>query len=311
VYDCQQRWLPLSDKLIDSTFYSSACIKELPQNLILHLKRFDYDMDTMRRIKINDRFEFPTRLNMEPYTLDYLTKKEQAQEGGSTSPSTYTMPGQDTPVFQYNLVGVLVHTGTADSGHYYSYIKDRSLDKSVHSGENTSWFHFNDSKVEEFDAGDIPAKAFGGPEFIQSESPYIKSPPRSTAKPYSAYMLFYERAERPAQTPMPQSSGEVPADIKDVVAKENMTLLKDLAIFDRLYYSFVWQLFNMYKSIPSPIDEETNGEDNRLDYISMEYGLDFFFSVLIHARDVDQELLEWTKFLAPLLLPGAPSSWTD
>lgn len=261
-------------------------------------------MDTMRRIKINDRFEFPTRLNMEPYTLDYLTKKEQVQEGGSTSPSTNAMPGQDIPVFQYDLVGVLVHTGTADSGHYYSFIKDRSQGKATHAdGEGTSWYHFNDSKVEEFDAGDIPAKAFGGPEFVQSESPYMKSPPRSTTKPYSAYMLFYERAERPVQAQSVASSGDVPKDIKDDVAKENLTLLKDLAVFDRLYYNFVWELFNSHKSIPTSLmNEEADGpEESRLDYLAMEYGLDFFFTVLIHARDVDQELLEWTKSLVPLL----------
>lgn len=26
--------------------------------------------------------------------------------------------------YQYDLVGVIVHAGTADSGHYYSYIKE-------------------------------------------------------------------------------------------------------------------------------------------------------------------------------------------
>ncbi|KAG0045590.1 hypothetical protein BGZ83_009224 [Gryganskiella cystojenkinii] len=290
------------DKHVDAI--KRACIKELPQNLILHLKRFDYDMDTMRRIKINDRFEFPTRLNMEPYTLDYLTKKEQAQEGGSTSPSTQTAIVQDAPVFQYDLVGVLVHTGTADSGHYYSYIKDRSLDKKAQSNDGgTSWYHFNDSKVEEFDASEIPAKAFGGPEFVPSESPYMKSPPRSTTKPYSAYMLFYERSENPAaQDTSVAASGETPEDIKDIVAKENLTLLKDLGIFDRLFYNFVWELSNMYKTVPAPMDDGSDLEEtHRLDYLSMEYGLDFFFSVLIHARDVDQELIEWTRFLSPML----------
>jgi len=28
--------------------------------------------------------------------------------------------------FVYDLVGILVHQGTSDSGHYYSFIKDRS-----------------------------------------------------------------------------------------------------------------------------------------------------------------------------------------
>ncbi|KAF9195866.1 hypothetical protein BGZ50_003127 [Haplosporangium sp. Z 11] len=298
------------DKHVDAI--KRACIKELPRNLILHLKRFDYDMDTMRRIKINNRFEFPTRLDMEPYTLDYLTRKEQAQEGACTSPSTYFAGAKEnTAAFQYNLVGVLVHTGTADSGHYYSYIKDRNPDASSRRSpsaspncEDARWYHFNDSKVEEFEASEIPAKAFGGTEFLpQESSPYMKTPPRATTKPYSAYMLFYERASTVAlETPQP-TSGEVPKDIKDVVVKENSALLKDLSVFDRLYYRFVWDLFNMYRSTPEQIEQlgAAEGSKEPLSHLSMEYGLDFFFSVLIHARDVDQELQQWSRFLASLL----------
>ncbi|KAI9234743.1 MAG: hypothetical protein BYD32DRAFT_438947 [Podila humilis] len=286
------------DKHVDAI--KRACIKELPQNLILHLKRFDYDMDTMRRIKINDRFEFPTRLDMEPYTLDYLTRKEQAQEGGVSSPSTH-LP-EHSAAFQYNLVGVLVHTGTADSGHYYSYIKDRSLEgtTSDQGAENTLWYHFNDSKVEEFDPSEIPSKAFGGPEYIPSESPYIKSSPRMTTKPYSAYMLFYERADAPVpKVPMVIES-KVPSDIKDVVVKENIILMKDLAVFDRLYYRFVWDLFHMYESLPQD-DQALVVSDEQPEFLSMRYGLDFFFTVLIHARDVDQELQKWGRFLSSVL----------
>ncbi|KAF9175067.1 hypothetical protein BGX20_008408 [Mortierella sp. AD010] len=287
---------------------------ELPQNLILHLKRFDYDMDTMRRIKINDRFEFPTSLDMEPYTLDYLTRKEQAQDAaaaGAASPTIHLAGGQEnTAAFQYNLVGVLVHTGTADSGHYYSYIKDRSAAVTSGSptqfadGDNNHWYLFNDSKVEGFDPSEIPSKAFGGPEYIPVDSsPYMKSPTRSITKPYSAYMLFYERAERPEPEPWSTPSGNVPNDIRELVEKENTALLKDLSVFDRLYYRFVWDLFNLFRTSPQQIDSSESGELSLepLDYLSMQYGLDFFFSVLIHARDVDQELQQWTRFLTSLL----------
>ncbi|KAF9113716.1 hypothetical protein BGX27_000930 [Mortierella sp. AM989] len=297
------------DKHVDAI--KRACIKELPQNLILHLKRFDYDMDTMRRIKINDRFEFPTRLDMEPYTLDYLTRKEQAQEAAAVSPTTHLAGGQEnSATFQYNLVGVLVHTGTADSGHYYSYIKDRNIASMSGSpsqftnGDNSHWYLFNDSKVEEFDASEIPSKAFGGPEFIPVDSsPYMKSPTRSITKPYSAYMLFYERAERLEPESLSVAS-EVPSDIRELVVKENTALLKDLSVFDRLYYRFVWDLFNLFQTSPHQIEDDSNRDLSvePLDYLSMQYGLDFFFSVLIHARDVDQELQQWTRFLSSLLV---------
>lgn len=44
------------------------CIKRLPRMLILVLKRFKFDLETMQKIKVNDYCEFPHFLNMEPYT---------------------------------------------------------------------------------------------------------------------------------------------------------------------------------------------------------------------------------------------------
>lgn len=38
--------------------------KKLPYLLTLQLKRFDFDYSTMHRIKLNDRMEFPTELDL-------------------------------------------------------------------------------------------------------------------------------------------------------------------------------------------------------------------------------------------------------
>ena len=43
--------------------------------------------------------------------------------------------------FQYKLKGIVVHSGTSDSGHYYSFIKDREESKD----ENSKWYEFNDT----------------------------------------------------------------------------------------------------------------------------------------------------------------------
>ena len=47
-----------------------TCINTLPDNLIVHLKRFEFDLEQMRRIKVNDYCEFPMELNLEPYTKE-------------------------------------------------------------------------------------------------------------------------------------------------------------------------------------------------------------------------------------------------
>ena len=47
-----------------------CCIKTLPNTLLVHLKRFEFDYEKMKHIKLNDMCEFPMTLNMEPYTRE-------------------------------------------------------------------------------------------------------------------------------------------------------------------------------------------------------------------------------------------------
>lgn len=58
--------------------------------------------------------------------------------------------------YEYKLTGIVVHSGTADSGHYYSFIQDRE------HPENGRWLELNDHIVREFDPADIPQECFGG-----------------------------------------------------------------------------------------------------------------------------------------------------
>ncbi|KAF8458424.1 hypothetical protein BGX38DRAFT_565911 [Terfezia claveryi] len=150
-----------------------ACLKEIPDHLIFHLKRFEFDLNTMVRSKINDSFEFPECIDMRPYTIQYLSDSDPC-----TTPD----------VFQ--LAGVLVHNGTAESGHYYSYIKDRH-EFNEHS--NSIWFEFNDSEVSSFDPSVIPHQCYGGTDFIGPSKELGQ--PIAFQKSYSAYMLFYERVK--------------------------------------------------------------------------------------------------------------------
>lgn len=75
-------------------------MKDVPDNLIFHLKRFDFDMITMMRNKINDEFQFPEHIDMSPFKVEYLSEQDNEVE---------------PDIFE--LVGVLVHSGTAESGH--------------------------------------------------------------------------------------------------------------------------------------------------------------------------------------------------
>ena len=80
----------------------------MPNNLIITLKRFEYDMNFSNRFKVNDYIEFPMFLNLRPWS----TKKDEQIS--------------DESYYEYELVGVVVHSGMAEAGHYYSFIKERT-----------------------------------------------------------------------------------------------------------------------------------------------------------------------------------------
>lgn len=73
--------------------------------------------------------------------------------------------------YNYKLRGVVVHTGSADSGHYYSFIENKQ----------GHWFEFNDEDVYPFDIKKLPDEAFG------SKGLYDDGRIRN------AYLLIYER----------------------------------------------------------------------------------------------------------------------
>ena len=52
------------------------CIKSLSDTLLIQLKRFELDYESMEFSKLQDRLEFPEEIDMYPYTSTALLKKE-------------------------------------------------------------------------------------------------------------------------------------------------------------------------------------------------------------------------------------------
>ena len=96
--------------------------------------------------------------------------------------------------FRYELVGVVVHSGQANAGHYYSYIKDRRPVVQSLTRKN-KWFKFNDTTVEEFEMNDsaLGAECFGGTYKVKKDSSSSSnSLPENRQRYWNAYMLVYE-----------------------------------------------------------------------------------------------------------------------
>lgn len=107
-----------------------STIKRLPNTLIVHLQRLVFDFDTMMQKKLNDRVEFPNVLNVKDFMLDEVLKDIKKPADGDDE----VMEESDPAQFEYKLVGVVIHMGTADAGHYISYV---NIDRSRDSSENT------------------------------------------------------------------------------------------------------------------------------------------------------------------------------
>ena len=100
-YKCEK-----CDKKVSLTKWSK--IISLPNYINFGLNRFSYDYNTFERIKLNNRFEFPLELDMKNF-CDFNEKSNEEINNNE---------------YLYELYGVIVHSGTPFSGHYYSYIRD-------------------------------------------------------------------------------------------------------------------------------------------------------------------------------------------
>ncbi|CAO3702673.1 unnamed protein product [Rhizopus stolonifer] len=131
--------------------------ESFPPVLQLQLKRFEYDMlrDTM--LKINDRHEFPSTIDLTSYL----------SENADMSISHI-----------YALHGVLVHTGDSNGGHYFSFVRPTTEEK---------WFKFDDDRVTPATLKEVLEDNYGGERL--NTHPKLRNQKRFT----NAYMLIYIR----------------------------------------------------------------------------------------------------------------------
>lgn len=253
-------------------------MKDVPDNVMFHLKRFDFNLRTLQRSKINDYFSFPTTIDLRPYTIEHLSdaSSEAAED-----------------VFE--LVGILVHSGTAESGHYYSYIKERP------SAAKESWIEFNDDVVTAWDPSLLAGSTFGGPD---SRSVY-ETNGVIYDKSYSAYMLFYQRVsslkiEQEAMVTQELSAPlrvDLPAPLREHIAGENTVILRRHCVFDPGHAVFVQNCFTQARfadrwDVDSPSAAKAPGEtgieppsNHELQDLAMEMALSHLDQVVARTRD--------------------------
>lgn len=263
-----------------------SCLRQVPDNLIFNLKRFDFDILTCMRAKLNDRFEFPEAIDMAPYTLAGVMGD-----------------GQDLEPDLFELTGIVVHTGTAETGHYYSYIRQRPTS----SEAKNSWVQFNDSDVTRFDPSTIGDYCFGGTD----------AGIYNMAKFYNAYMLFYERKssiEKAEQSYLSSYSEgpprvSLPVDVEKQISGLNELFLRSYCVQDPVHARFVREMLRRVETLTREGCSarhrlETSAISAALNYVhyvssrwkmlpEVESTLNLVIAQLKRCRSCNAAVLEW------------------
>ncbi len=218
-----------------------AVLHELPNVLVVHLKRFEFSYETLTHSKLNQYFEFPEQLDVFPFTGEGLVA-----QGDPTATKQHP-----DAYYQYRLRGVVIHAGGASAGHYYSLIR----------GEDGSWREFNDSNVRSFDFQNMRDEAFGGTynaTVRDGDTGQERIVQRERIN--NAYLLVYERVEEfplAEEQIEPTSSGTpepVPAELPkgnpgavvERVLQDNVANLHGRYMSSSQYYQWLWEFLNLY-----------------------------------------------------------------
>ncbi|CAG9536041.1 unnamed protein product [Cercopithifilaria johnstoni] len=196
------------------TAVKRLCVARLPPYLTIQLKRFDFDWERDSSQKYNDYFEFPIDLDMMPFTVHGLAQTEGEISKEELTHSSVTDSGRGTSEraspeindvcgatgtsisevklddnnTKYSLRGVIVHSGQANGGHYYSFIRSEE--------DGGRWFKFDDVDVTEWRLSkeEMQNMWFGGEyiaEGFENSSHYQK---KRQKRWWNAYLLIYEKA---------------------------------------------------------------------------------------------------------------------
>jgi ubiquitin C-terminal hydrolase len=196
--------ISIGDRKIDARKFSR--IAKAPEVLVLQLKRFQYDLKTLIRLKVNDRYKFPFTLNIAQCLVE----------------------SEDSVIYQ--LQGVVVHSGTAQAGHYSSII--RLGDRLV---------LFSDNEVSELTDYGFE-KATGGQD-LDFDSDHVSS----------AYLLFYVKDDATVTIGDTVLSFDSPTEIASLIdpllradiEQANLDFIHTQALFSDSAVSF-------FCSLPDP-----------------------------------------------------------
>jgi len=234
------------------------------------------------------------------------TKLEESAQKEDEEESDEMVDPEIEECFEYKLVGVTVHSGSANAGHYWSYIntqKDKEAEgadtKDFAENDAERWMEFNDSIVKDFSISKLKDECYGGDSggsggFGLSA---LDGWGFNTGGGYgkSGYMLFYEKKvkkplkilKQAATEDKPEETFEIPYtdcltdddmpnQIFTKVLKENQQLSFENDVYSENFFDF---LLDLNRSVVS-LSDSTSLE---LKKSAFKIGIKTTFQVLARA----------------------------
>ena len=289
-YQCEK-----CDKKVDTV--KRTCFKKLPPILTLELKRFEYDYERGTPIKFNDYFEFPRELDVEPYTAWGL-----ARNGETIAYDEADLETDSNSSSKYHITGIVVHSGQASGGHYYSYIRHRV-------GREIKWYKFDDGEVTECrmeDDEELKNQCFGG-EYMSEQvfdNMMKRVSYRRQKRWWNAFLLFYTRedidrdelAAAMSNLSLSDRKLKMPVAMERSVVRQNVRFMHSRSQFSLEYFQFIKKLLVAnHDLLQRPLQERTS-EDEQIGLVSTQLASKFLFMVCLHTKKV---------------LRGPPQEWYD
>ena len=290
-----------------------SLLGSMPNVLIVHLQRLEFDHNTFQLKKVISKFEFPKILTLEPFAFKENSKSFQCDSEAERAEleSYLKMKSED---FEYRLVGVNIHRGTGTHGHYWSYINTkRGREEPDPAHDDTEWRNsidfdwkeFNDNEVSGYSIAQMPEDAYGGSQNLTHYELDLAAHSTQYGDSYgkSAYMLIYERRVktdiREVVTKATEEAEEVikkvdyrnimpevPDQIRQMVQKNNFELMIDRQVFDKQFFVLIQHTF---KHISSELAMSSHHYSldyyphfNKMNDLSLKIGHKVCFEFLTH-----------------------------
>lgn len=205
-------------KLVDAM--RRTCLDNVPDHLTVCLKRFTFDM-MGQESKNNDLFQFPEEIDLAKYKRESLESSDTA-----TQPDVF------------KLVGVIVHSGILNFGHYWSYVRLRYPDHRI-----SRWARLEDSTFR-------PAKGF---EEVRNECF------GGGNRAHNGYVLFYQRESSfatAASAILSQDAQlglnmpprvQIPSGLRQEIHNQNVVRHRNAQPFDESFHKLVSDIVQEFR----------------------------------------------------------------